>query len=256
MRTRSAALARGKHVLDEMAREPELSAAPLRMQAYETIVERMVHRRLLRGQVVTQRELVELCCLSLAAIREAIPRLEADGLIVTHRQRGLQIASIDVQFVRNAYQLRLILEREAVTHAARHAPADLLERIEADHGGVLAQIANPLPEGLADEAQRIDWAMHEALIGLLGNELVAEVYRVNSIKVRMASQQRLRVTGRNIGRMMREHMRIIEALKARDARRAAAAMGAHIDHSMGIALGMEEEPALDSPAADPSRRET
>jgi DNA-binding GntR family transcriptional regulator len=251
-----AALIGPTHDVEEPAREEELSTAPLRMQAYEAIVERMVHRRLTPGEVVTQRELVQLCGLSLAAIREAIPRLEADGLIVTHRQRGLQIASIDVQFVRNAYQLRMILEREAATHAARHAPADLLEQIEAEHSGILARIANPLPEGLAEEAQRIDWDMHEKLIGLLGNELVAEVYRVNSIKVRMASQQRLRVNGRNIGRMMREHMHVIEALKARDGLRAAAAMGAHIDHSMRIALGMEEEPALESLAGLAARQET
>ena len=102
-------------------------------------------------------------------------------------------------------------------------------------------MADPLPEALADEAQRIDWAMHEALIGFLDNELAAEVYRVNSIKVRMASQQRLRVTGTNIGRVMREHMKIIEALKARDADASVAAVREHIDRSMGVALGFEDE---------------
>ena len=83
-----------------------MSAPPLRLQAYEAIVERLVFRQLLPGQFVTQRELVELCGLPLGPIREAIPRLEADGLIAPLRQRGLQIASIDVRFVRNAYRLR------------------------------------------------------------------------------------------------------------------------------------------------------
>ncbi|HEY1864061.1 MAG TPA: GntR family transcriptional regulator [Roseiarcus sp.] len=223
-----------------------MNSPPLRLQAYEAIVERLVFRQLLPGQFVTQRELVELCGLPLGAIREAIPRLEADGLISALRQRGLQIASIDVRFVRNAYRLRRILESEAAAHAARQASSAFLERVEAEHRAVLARMDDPLPQAVADEAQRIDWAMHEALIGFLDNELAAEVYRVNSIKVRMASQQRLRVTGANIGRVMREHMKIIDALKARDAEAAVAAVREHIDRSMGVALGLEDEVELSS----------
>ena len=219
-------------------------APPKRLQAYEAIVERLVFRRLLPGQFVTQRELVELCGLPLGAIREAIPRLEADGLIFTLRQRGLQIASIDVRFVRNAYRLRRILECEAAAHAAQHAPAAFLDKVEAEHRAILARMVDPLPQAVADKAQRVDWAMHESLIGLLDNELVAEVYRVNSIKVRMASQQRLRLTGANIDRVMHEHMKIIEALRARDSEASAAAVREHIDRSMTIALGVEEEPSV------------
>ena len=57
----------------------------------------------------------------------------------------------------------------------------------------------------------------------------------------MASQQRLRVTRANIGRVMREHMKIIEALKARDVEASVAAVREHIDRSMGVALGFEDE---------------
>jgi DNA-binding GntR family transcriptional regulator len=230
-----------------------VNSPPLRLQAYEAIVERLVFRQLLPGQFVTQRELVELCGLPLGAIREAIPRLEADGLIAALRQRGLQIASIDVRFVRNAYRLRRILESEAAAHAARYASTAFLDRVEAEHRAILARMNDPLPEPVADEAQRIDWAMHEALIGFLDNELAAEVYRVNSIKVRMASQQRLRVTGANIGRVMREHMKIIEALKTRSVEASVAAIREHIDRSMGVALGFEDEadvrPLRGAPAA-------
>jgi DNA-binding GntR family transcriptional regulator len=236
-------------------REGAVSAPPLRLQAYEAIVERLVFRRLLPGQFVTQRELVELCGLPLGAIREAIPRLEADGLIFTHGQRGLQIASIDVRFVRNAYRLRRILECEAATHAARHAPAAFLEKFEAEHRAILARMVDPLPQAVADEAQRVDWAMHEALVGLLDNELVTEVYRVNSIKVRMASQQRLRVTGANIGRVMKEHMKIIEAIKSGDSEGSAAAVRDHIDRSMTIAFGVEEETSVRPLSALPASQE-
>src|SRR5260370_37960139 len=93
----------------------------LREQAYESFRHRLLTKRIRPGQFVSQRELVALTGLPLGAIREMIPRLEADGLIVTVPQRGLQIASVDLKLVRNAFHLRLILEREAVAQFVRTA---------------------------------------------------------------------------------------------------------------------------------------
>ena len=56
--------------------------------------------RLKPGQLISQRELVETTGLTLSAVREAIPRLEAEGLLQTLPQRGLMVPSLDVTFVR------------------------------------------------------------------------------------------------------------------------------------------------------------
>ena len=48
------------------------------------------------GQFISQRELVELTGLPLGAIRELVPRLEAEGLIKTVPQRGMLVAHVDV----------------------------------------------------------------------------------------------------------------------------------------------------------------
>ena len=70
---------------------------------------------------MSQRELAALTGLPLGAIREVIPRLEAEGLLVTVPQRGLQIANVDVKLVRNAFALRLALEKEAARMALKLA---------------------------------------------------------------------------------------------------------------------------------------
>ena len=57
----------------------------------------------------------------LGAIRELIPRLEAEGLIVTVPQRGMQVAHVDLNLIRNAFQFRLLMEREAVAAFTRDA---------------------------------------------------------------------------------------------------------------------------------------
>ena len=95
---------------------PEASAAQARQAARAGLRElhpRLLAREIRAGQFVSQRELVEITGLPLGAIRELIPRLEAEGLIRTVPQRGMQVCTVDMQLVRNAFQFRLFLEREA-----------------------------------------------------------------------------------------------------------------------------------------------
>ena len=58
----------------------------------------------------------------LGAIRELIPRLEADGLIRTVPQRGMQVAQVDLELIRNAFQFRILIEREAAARFALTRP--------------------------------------------------------------------------------------------------------------------------------------
>ncbi len=215
------------------------SLKTLRRQAYERIITLLNTQELRPGQVVTQRELVERTKTSLAAVREAIPRLEAEGLINTLRQRGLMIPNVDVAFVRNACQLRAIIEHEAIARASRNIPLPVIEQWESQHRSILERLQRASTQELAQKAQEIDWTMHDHLVASLSNELICEVFRVNSIKVRMAAQERLLVTPFNAVRVMKEHLAILEALKEGNQLAAATAMDRHLSNSMQLALGGE-----------------
>ena len=105
-----------------MPSEPPADAVRLRWQAYERFQQQIIASRIRPGQFVSQRELAALIDLPLGAIREVIPRLEAEGLLQTAPQRGLQIASVDVKLVRNAFQLRSMIEREAAASSRSPPP--------------------------------------------------------------------------------------------------------------------------------------
>ncbi len=90
-----------------------LNPVKLRDKAYDSFTERLLARDIKPGQFVSQRELVEMTGMTLGAIRELIPRLEAEGLVTTVPQRGMQIAHVDLSLIRNAYQFRLFLESQA-----------------------------------------------------------------------------------------------------------------------------------------------
>src|SRR5512147_2854055 len=83
-------------------------AAPsLRAQAYASFQQQIVQANIRPGQFISQRELMQLLGMPLGAVRELIPRLEAEGLLHTVPQRGLQIAHVDLKLINNAFQFRL-----------------------------------------------------------------------------------------------------------------------------------------------------
>ncbi|WP_105440786.1 GntR family transcriptional regulator [Neorhizobium sp. T25_13] len=208
----------------------------LREKAYESFTRHLLARDVRPGQFVSQRRLVELTGLTLGAIRELVPRLEAEGLIKTVPQRGLQIAHIDLNLIREAFQLRLFLEKEAVALFTQSAPDQAIARLLQEHREIVQAIqgGNDSRE-LELHAQAVDWGMHDAFIDALGNTIISNVYRVNSIKMRLIRQERFRIDGR-VGPVMNEHLKVLEAIERRSVEEAVAALVAHINHARDRAI--------------------
>ena len=104
-----------------------------RMQAYESFRQQILEARLKPGQFISQRHLMEILHLPLAPFANVIPRLEAARLLVTVPKRGLQIAQVDFKLIRNAFQIRQMIEKEAVTNFVDVVTDDELEQLETSH---------------------------------------------------------------------------------------------------------------------------
>ncbi|HET8727468.1 MAG TPA: GntR family transcriptional regulator [Alphaproteobacteria bacterium] len=215
----------------------ESEPVKLREVAYASFTERLLSRDILPGQFVTQRELVALTGLPLGAIRELVPRLEADGLIKTVPQRGMQVAHIDLGLIRNAFQFRLFLEREAAALYVLSASDVTLAALRERHEAVITKAEARLTEDVIAEAQAVDWSLHDEIIDALDNEIISSAYRVNSIKIRIIRQSQTRLYADLVLPVMREHLGIIDAFETRDPQAAAKAIGDHIVNAKNRALG-------------------
>lgn len=218
-------------------------AVNLRSRAYESFTQRLLADEIRPGQFISQRELVELTELPLGAIRELIPRLEAEGLVKTVPQRGMQVAHVDLNLIRDAFQFRLFLEREAVAVFAQEAPEATIRALLDDHERIIATCAEAESNGgvqpaLLKEAQDIDWALHLTIIDALGNAIVSDAYRVNQIKIRLIKQSKTKLNTAVLVPTMREHLAIIHAIQARDPDRAKDAIGTHILSARDRAIGL------------------
>jgi DNA-binding GntR family transcriptional regulator len=219
------------------------AATTLRARAYESFRQQILEANIRPGQFISQRELVQLLDMPLGAVRELIPRLEAEGLLRTVPQRGLQIAHVDLALIHNAFQLRLVLEREAATRFCASVSDADLAMIEDAHRRIVERAERgPVDAALLTDAQTVDWGLHDLMIDALGNTLISETYRVNSLRVRLIRLERAMLSQDALLPAMREHLWFIDALKRRDAPQVAERLSHHIESAHRRVLGLPRPP--------------
>ena len=214
-------------------------ATSLRARAYENFRQQILEANIRPGQFISQRELVQLLDMPLGAVRELIPRLEAEGLLRTVPQRGLQIAHVDLALIHNAFQLRLLLEREAAARFCASVSDADLDAIERAHRRIVDRARKgPIDAALLTDAQTVDWGLHDLMIDALGNALISETYRVNSLRVRLIRLERAMLSEDALLPAMEEHLWFIEALKHRDEAQVVRRLSHHIESAHLRVLGL------------------
>jgi DNA-binding GntR family transcriptional regulator len=206
--------------------------------AYDRFQQELLTGRIRPGQVVSQRDLVAVLDLSIGALRELLPRLEAEGLLTVMPQRGIQITTIDLPMIRDAYQMRMAFEREATLFAVERMPDSVLDEQRRLHLAILERLRSDNSPGLFDEGQDVDSNFHDLLIEFTENELLIQAYDVNSIRVRLIKLDRIRLSVETLPAAFGDHLAIIDAIRQRDRVKAAAAMETHIRNARERALAL------------------
>ena len=206
--------------------------------AYDRFKERLFSEDVRPGQFVSQRELVGLTGIPLAPMREALQKLEIEGLVHIVPQRSIQVAEANLKLIRNTFQLRMIVEKEAARRFAETASDAAIEEQLNAHLGIVERSRHKIDQAVLDEAQEVDRAMHDAMVETLDNELLSNIHRVNSDRIRLIRLDHGLVTPSSIAHVMREHLAVIEACRARDETAAAEAMEAHVSTALRRAMGL------------------
>ncbi len=216
-------------------RQPKLSRI-----AYARFKESLFARRIPIGATVTQAELVELLDVPIGPLREALQVLEHDGLVTMLPRSGIRIVQPGMGLMKDSFQLRRILELEAVRKYAEVAQGDELARLEGAHRDVLAAAQSRLAEdALIDQSGTVDRGFHAILIGALRNPQIREVYSQTNERIRLVRlDNRYRQSATTVTQAMQEHLVILDALRAHDSAAAVAAMEDHLRRALHRAIGL------------------
>jgi DNA-binding GntR family transcriptional regulator len=151
-------------------------------------------------------------------------------------QRGMQVAHVDLNLIRNAFQFRLFLEREATALYTQHASDEEIAEQRARHEAIIARAEAGGDETVIEDAEDVDRLMHEAIIDHLDNEIVSQAFRVTWLKIRLIRQYETRIQNHILVPVMQDHLKIIAAIESRDPQRAAEEMSVHIGNARSRAM--------------------
>jgi DNA-binding GntR family transcriptional regulator len=176
---------------------------------------------------------------SRAPVRDALLRLEADGLV----ERGPRGAVVRVRTpdeIYDIYQVRIALEAEAVESAIRHAT-------ELDFARLTLIQQNAVAETDHDRARQLHARWHRVLATASRNNTIGEVLERLTSQLALYETRSLAETG-NLTQSHDEHLQIIEAMRAHDAATARALITRHLQRTRDVRvnalLHVEDESGL------------
>lgn len=200
---------------------------PLAKQAYGKIIEMILAGALKPGDLLQEGKLGEELAMSRTPVREAIKRIEAEGLAV-QEGRFLKVRTLTIAEVEEIFYLRRVLERQCARGSVIIAGniLDGLERRVLD-----LQREGP---GEEEEQRRVDDDFHYALARAAGSQMM--VRTIADLRRRTCMFDHSQVPERFL-KSCQEHLDIIQALRAKDSERAAMLMDEHIAHARDAILG-------------------
>lgn len=195
---------------------------------YEAIFNQLMALKIAPGARITVDNLVREFNVSHTPIREALGRLEGEGLVVKQHLVGYRAApQITRKRFDDLYELRLLLEPDGAAKAAKAMDAGKLAALR-QAAGVMAQRESGDERVHYSTFARQDATFHDRIMEFAGNELIREMLTFQHTHFHIFRLMfHRRVTEEALG----EHAALLEALTAGDPDAAKQAMRIHIEQS-------------------------
>lgn len=198
---------------------------PLRDVVFNTLRRAILTGQLKPGERLMEVHLASRLGVSRTPIREAIRKLELEGLVIMIPRRGAEVARITEKSLKDVLEVRRALDALSVELACdRITQEDINRLLEACRA-----FERAVREGDASVIASADVALHDIIVEATGNvrlqqlvnNLSEQMYRFRFVYIKEESQH---------DNLIAEHREIYESIVSRDKERAAAAARLHIDN--------------------------
>jgi DNA-binding GntR family transcriptional regulator len=195
---------------------------------YDAIFAQLMSLQIAPGARITVDTLVRELNVSHTPIREALGRLEGEGLVLRTHLVGCRAApQITRDRFDELYEMRLLLEPEAAAKAAEAMDEARFARLQ-QLAGVMAVNDSTDDQLRYSDFARQDADFHDAILDFAGNGLIREALRMQHTHFHIF---RLMFHWRVTAEALEEHEALLDAFRGQDASKARVAMQAHIHNS-------------------------
>jgi DNA-binding GntR family transcriptional regulator len=204
-------------------------------EAYDLLLEAIETGALSAGTRLRESELADRFRISRTPVREALKRLEAQGLVLHEPHHGAVVARLDYSQMIELYHMREVLEGTAAGLAATQATAtelEILREMVVRDEGLLGE-----PAALA-ATNRI---FHRQIGLSARNRYLNTMLENMRLSLALLSGTTLGVPDRG-AESVKEHAAIVAAIEARDPAAAERAARMHIRNAFKVRVGLTHEP--------------
>ena len=201
----------------------------LKLQAYKYLKTKILNCEYRPNEFLNEQKLcAEMGNISRTPMRDALGRLEQEGLITILPKKGLMVSGITEEDVHSMFEMRLLVEPYALRMYGDRIPREELEHYtEMMHH----------PEHIGDFCDSDD-AFHEMLMSTLPNKYLRSAYdRITGLNTRFRIMTG-KVSMINQEQTCEEHLEILDAALAEDWDRAADALQRHLEMARDKAEGV------------------
>jgi DNA-binding GntR family transcriptional regulator len=193
--------------------------------------EAIITGRFKAGYRITQQELAEMLKISPTPVREALHKLDAQGILTYIPHHGAQVATPDRQMINEIYLLRANLESLAIQEAVKTINWKTISCLEEISREI---IPNLLGKCLEEEDftpyRDANYKFHKAIYSSSKMVIVPEL--IDNLWARsMAPDELFLFNIKRSGEGITEHLEIIQALKEEDGLKASNLLKTHIDRT-------------------------
>ncbi|MEM7171812.1 MAG: GntR family transcriptional regulator [Pseudomonadota bacterium] len=172
------------------------------------------------GERIREAEVADWLKVSRTPVREALRRLESEGLLTFESWRGVVVADLDRQQISELYAMREVLEGAAARLAARHIDEGEIELLD-----LLLERADETAG--ADELAAVNRQFHETIYAAAHNRYLVQTLAQLRNALALLRGTTFSIPGRAAA-AAEEHRVIVSAIRERDPDKAEAAARSHI----------------------------
>ena len=208
----------GRNPLNPLRETPQLGT-----RVYQALLDSILGGQIELGAPLRPDAIARQLEVSTTPVREAMQRLESEGLSIKLPNRGWFVREFTHQQIRELYEFRASLECLGVRLACQRMTADDLEGLrELQTTGEAALAARDM------DAYRVyNQNFHSAILGAARNSYLSTVMGQLRLQNELLMIKTMRIVGRPL-RAIEEHARLVELLATRDEASAQELMSAHI----------------------------
>lgn len=204
----------------------------LRDGAYQKFLSGLTSRTFRPGRLLSQMEISEATGSSITAVREALKRLEGEKVVELIPQKGVLVREIGADEIRDIYQLRKIVEVEAIKVYMKNPDFREITELHSQTVEILGAelTTREMRAALVDKRRRLDRRIHRLFSDSLKNDILNDILSKLETRLLLVRMQ-LPALFLDRGAAFNEHLEILEAIQSGGVADAVAALESHLDAS-------------------------